>query len=489
MGKFREENRSNVPSARNAHGISRSAVSSINHTNYHRTKQGRVTTRHDTKETTYRFDSRVDARTKLINQKRHSDPAPKDARDILKRQNRSSRHSSSLVSPVARARNSSNGTRGRTDRGKADTQRTDRSRTNGRSRSQNRANSRREYDRKQEENISSRKEPLMIVTGLGGVEKDRHRRSNEARGHYVVSSGTNTFVTLSNDKYDAKRTDQSKKRASDNNNNTATFTSSKNLEPIKIKITNSNYVPKRGKDSPLEQVSQVSRTRYSQEMSDELLQQQQRYSKSEDSMDYDSSDYELPVESTLKNTYQRVLPSQLQHNKVLIPNSNIYNNNSTSLMSQPPPPQQQQELSSFNGTLNAFKPSGLVVNNFPTSGMYSSSYDNLWNINRSNFIYDQPPPPIKSPTIMNGGVASLVNYASNKEQTSSQVVSAKDGYKLLVSNLHPKVTEDDVLELFSDIGPIKRARFIDKGLAEVIYVRIEHAKEAIQKYDLKELDG
>ncbi len=44
-------------------------------------------------------------------------------------------------------------------------------------------------------------------------------------------------------------------------------------------------------------------------------------------------------------------------------------------------------------------------------------------------------------------------------------------------------------ELFSDIGPIKRARFIDKGLAEVIYVRIEHAKEAIQKYDLKELDG
>lgn len=44
-------------------------------------------------------------------------------------------------------------------------------------------------------------------------------------------------------------------------------------------------------------------------------------------------------------------------------------------------------------------------------------------------------------------------------------------------------------ELFSDIGPIKRARFIDKGLAEVVYVRIEHAKEAIDKYDLKELDG
>ena len=44
-------------------------------------------------------------------------------------------------------------------------------------------------------------------------------------------------------------------------------------------------------------------------------------------------------------------------------------------------------------------------------------------------------------------------------------------------------------ELFSDVGPIKRARFLEKGLAEVIYVKLEHAKEAIYKYDKNELDG
>jgi hypothetical protein len=43
--------------------------------------------------------------------------------------------------------------------------------------------------------------------------------------------------------------------------------------------------------------------------------------------------------------------------------------------------------------------------------------------------------------------------------------------------------------LFSDIGPIKRARFLDKGIAEVIYVKMSHAVEAIEKYDGKELDG
>lgn len=59
----------------------------------------------------------------------------------------------------------------------------------------------------------------------------------------------------------------------------------------------------------------------------------------------------------------------------------------------------------------------------------------------------------------------------------------------MVSNLHAKVTEDDILELFSDVGPIKRARFLDKGIAEVVYVKMEHAREAIDKYDRNELDG
>lgn len=67
--------------------------------------------------------------------------------------------------------------------------------------------------------------------------------------------------------------------------------------------------------------------------------------------------------------------------------------------------------------------------------------------------------------------------------------SSSSGYKLIVSNLHSRVTEDDVLELFSDIGPIKRAYFVDKGVAEVVYVKLEHAREAINKYDRSELDG
>lgn len=76
-----------------------------------------------------------------------------------------------------------------------------------------------------------------------------------------------------------------------------------------------------------------------------------------------------------------------------------------------------------------------------------------------------------------------------KSRLSSSVDYHGNGFKLHVSNLHQKVTEDDILELFGDIGPIKRARFIDRGFAEVIYLKLEHAKEAIRKYDRNELDG
>jgi hypothetical protein len=81
------------------------------------------------------------------------------------------------------------------------------------------------------------------------------------------------------------------------------------------------------------------------------------------------------------------------------------------------------------------------------------------------------------------------SYQRPQQSNGSSSSSTSNGHKLFISNLHPRVTEDDVLELFSDIGPIKRARFLEKGLAEVVYVKLEHAKEAIYKYDKNELDG
>lgn len=67
--------------------------------------------------------------------------------------------------------------------------------------------------------------------------------------------------------------------------------------------------------------------------------------------------------------------------------------------------------------------------------------------------------------------------------------------RLHVSNLHFKVTSEDVRELFADIGLVKKAAVhYDKsgrslGTAEVIFASRQHATAAIKKYHSIPLDG
>ncbi|XP_071735399.1 THO complex subunit 4C-like [Rutidosis leptorrhynchoides] len=70
-----------------------------------------------------------------------------------------------------------------------------------------------------------------------------------------------------------------------------------------------------------------------------------------------------------------------------------------------------------------------------------------------------------------------------------------DGAKLNVSNLDIGVTNEDIRELFSEIGELKRyAIHYDKygrpsGSAEVLYVRRSDAFQALKRYNGVQLDG
>lgn len=79
---------------------------------------------------------------------------------------------------------------------------------------------------------------------------------------------------------------------------------------------------------------------------------------------------------------------------------------------------------------------------------------------------------------------STVQPASN-EPTFSPL----EGTKLTVNNLHPRVTEEDIVELFCVCGALKRARLSSPGVAEVVFVRKEDAVGAYKKYNNRYLDG
>lgn len=61
--------------------------------------------------------------------------------------------------------------------------------------------------------------------------------------------------------------------------------------------------------------------------------------------------------------------------------------------------------------------------------------------------------------------------------------------KLVISNLHPNVTQEDILELFGAIGPLREGRIQSVGTAEVIFKVAEDAFAAYSKYHGRNLDG
>jgi len=66
---------------------------------------------------------------------------------------------------------------------------------------------------------------------------------------------------------------------------------------------------------------------------------------------------------------------------------------------------------------------------------------------------------------------------------------SEPGFKIYVTNLHHKVTQEDIVELFGDVGPLMKAALQRPGMAEVIYVHREDALRAVDVYNNRQLDG
>lgn len=60
---------------------------------------------------------------------------------------------------------------------------------------------------------------------------------------------------------------------------------------------------------------------------------------------------------------------------------------------------------------------------------------------------------------------------------------------MTVNNLHPRVTEEDIVELFCVCGALKRAKLVRAGFGEVVFVKQEDAVSAYRKYNNRCLDG
>ncbi|KAI9095582.1 hypothetical protein DFS34DRAFT_565847, partial [Phlyctochytrium arcticum] len=66
--------------------------------------------------------------------------------------------------------------------------------------------------------------------------------------------------------------------------------------------------------------------------------------------------------------------------------------------------------------------------------------------------------------------------------------------KIVVSNLAKTVSQDDIRQLFSEIGPVRSAQLNydaqgrSKGVATIVFTRANHAAQAIKEFHNRTLD-
>ncbi|XP_046699920.1 polymerase delta-interacting protein 3 isoform X1 [Silurus meridionalis] len=111
-----------------------------------------------------------------------------------------------------------------------------------------------------------------------------------------------------------------------------------------------------------------------------------------------------------------------------------------------------------------------------------------------NDTYLAPPPPASATAAAVAPTRSQLRPPAQTPdnptpQPAQPMFSPLEGTKITVNNLHPRVTEEDIVELFCVCGALKRARLVKVGVAEVVFVRKDDAISAYRKYNNRCLDG
>lgn len=78
--------------------------------------------------------------------------------------------------------------------------------------------------------------------------------------------------------------------------------------------------------------------------------------------------------------------------------------------------------------------------------------------------------------------------SDEQQQQQNSFISPIQSFRVVVSNLGPNVTYEDVEELFGSCGAMRKVRMLKPGTAEVFYVKKESAYVAVDEYHKRELD-
>jgi RNA recognition motif-containing protein len=98
---------------------------------------------------------------------------------------------------------------------------------------------------------------------------------------------------------------------------------------------------------------------------------------------------------------------------------------------------------------------------------------------------DSDEPPRKQQSLSKESLKQTSTSTRPKQSSSTNT----DPTTILITNLQSSVTEDDVIELFGEIGSIKEIKTLSRGCVQLVYSKEEYAKQAVANYHNRLLDG
>ncbi|XP_026804123.1 uncharacterized protein LOC113547807 isoform X3 [Rhopalosiphum maidis] len=111
------------------------------------------------------------------------------------------------------------------------------------------------------------------------------------------------------------------------------------------------------------------------------------------------------------------------------------------------------------------------------------------NVGNAMFNHDGYQDDLSDRNSRNRGLSETLRSRLDSHQVALAKRSRPIGHKIIISNLEPSVTCEDIRELFADIGDLLESKVIRPGVAEVIYNRRADAIQAVDVYHNRQLDG
>ncbi|KAL2508456.1 THO complex subunit 4A [Forsythia ovata] len=105
------------------------------------------------------------------------------------------------------------------------------------------------------------------------------------------------------------------------------------------------------------------------------------------------------------------------------------------------------------------------------------------------------PPPRSDPSSRTYNYAPESAWGHDMFAAAGRTSNIETGTKLYISNLDYSVSNEDIKELFSEVGDMKRYTVHydrsgrSKGTAEVVFSRRQDALDAVKRYNNVQLDG